>query len=179
MYPLDPVVGAIVRGSFALLFVTAGAHKLRAVPEFTGTLAGYRILPGAWVSPAARLLPLLECLIAAALLAPPASAAASLAGAALLSGYAVAMALNLMRGRRQLDCGCLGPRGGVISPALVLRNLLLALILGAAGGLRSSSRSMDWLDVGTVLVAVCAAALLYAAANGLLAVATRHAPQRG
>lgn len=180
MYSIDPVVGAVVCSGCALLFAVAGAHKLRARAEFAETLAGYRVLPARLVSPASALVPTLECLIAAGLLIPDARERASLAAAALLAAYAAAIAVNLLRGRRQLDCGCLGPRGGgVISGALVWRNILVALALAAAGGLRWSERPVCWLDVGTVLAAVCALALLYSAVSGLLAVAARHHPQRG
>lgn len=180
MYPLDPVVGGIVCSSFALLFVVAGAHKWRARTDFAATLAGYRVLPARLLAPASVLVPTLECAIAVAVLIPETRTRACLAGATLLLGYAGAMGLNLRRGRRHLDCGCLGPRGGgVVSPALVSRNMLLALVLASAGTIRWSGRAVDWLDVVTVLAAVCAMALLYTAMNGLLAVAARHAVQRG
>jgi Methylamine utilisation protein MauE len=180
VYSIDPVVGAIICGSCALLFAVAGAHKLRRRPEFAATLAGYQVLPARLVSPASLLVPILECLIAAGLLIPSACEWAAFAGAALLAVYAAAMGLNLLRGRRQLDCGCLGPRGGgVISGALVWRNILVALALAGAGGTRWSGWHEYWLDVGTVLAAVFVMGLLYSAVNGLLAVATRHLPQRG
>jgi hypothetical protein len=180
VYSIDPVVGAIICGSCALLFAVAGVHKVREHAAFAETLAGYRVLPARLVSPASALVPTLECLIAAGLLIPSARELASLAGAALLAVYAAAMGLNLLRARRQLDCGCLGPRGGgVISAALVGRNMVVALALAAAGGIRWSGRPVSWLDVSTVLAAVCAMALLYSVVNGLLAVTARHHPQRG
>ena len=180
MYPIDPVVGASLCGSFALLFAVAGAHKLRAPAAFAETLAGYRLLPAGLVGPASLLLPALECLVAAALLVPASRAAAAVAGAALLAGYAAAMAINLLRGRRQLDCGCLGPRGGgVISTALVARNVLMALVLASMGAARCSVYALGWLDIGTVLGAVCMAALLYAATSGLIQTAGRLRPERG
>lgn len=182
MCSIDPVVGAIVGCSGALLFAVAGAHKLRERAEFAETLAGYQVLPARLVSAASLLVPILECLMAAGLLVlvPSIRERASLAAATLLVVYAAAMGVNLLRGRRQLACGCLGPRGGgVISAALVARNILVALALAAAGGIRWSARPVGWLDVGTVLAAVCAMALLYSAVNGLLAVAVRQHPQRG
>lgn len=180
MYPIDPVVGMTVCGSFALLFAIAGAHKLRARAAFAATLAGYSLLPGAVIGAASLILPALECLIAAGLMVPDIRAQAALAGSALLAGYAAAIGINLLRGRRQLDCGCLGPRGGgIISGALVLRNALMALALALTAGGRWSVRPMGGLDVGTVLGAVCAAALLYAAANGLIRTADRLTTERG
>lgn len=180
MYPIDPVVGAAVCGSFALLFAVAGAHKLRARAAFAETLAGYRLLPEGTVGPASLFLPFVECLIAAGLLVPGTRASAGLAGSALLIAYAVAMGINLLRGRRHLDCGCLGPRGGgMISGALVLRNALMAVALCVTAAARWSAHSMNWLDIGTMAGAVCVAALLYAAANGLIQSADQLRPGRG
>jgi hypothetical protein len=180
VHSIDPVLGAIVCGCCTLLFALAGAHKLRARAEFAETLAGYRVLSARLVPRASLLVPTFECLIAVGLLIASARQTASLAGAALLTVYAGAMGMNLLRGRRQLDCGCLGPRGGGrISPALVLRNMLVALALAAAGDLRWRSwPPVLWLDAGTVLAAVCALALLYSAVNGLLALPSRHHSQR-
>lgn len=180
MYPLDPVLGVIVCGSFALLFAIAAAHKLRAPGSFAETLTGYQVLPAFLVVPGSILLPLLEGLVAVALLLASSRAAASVAGSLLLTVYAAAMGLNLLRGRRHLDCGCLGPhRRATICAALVWRNLLLALVLLAAGYSRWTARPLGWLDVGTILVAVCVLALLYAATNGLLALTARHSPRGG
>lgn len=180
MYSLDPVIGGIVCGSFALLFGIACAHKLRGLSAFAATLTEYRVLPDSLVYPASLLLPILEGLIALGLLIGSVREPASLLGAALLAAYAAAMGLNLLRGRNQLDCGCLGPRGGgVVSTSLVWRNVLMALTLAATGGNPWSARPMGWLDLGTVLFAVGVVVLLYPAANGLWAVAARHPPQRG
>lgn len=180
MYPLDPVAGAIVCGSFALLFAIAAAHKLRAPGPFAETLTGYQVLPAFLVVPGSVLVPVLEGLVAVGLLLESSREAASVAGSALLLVYAGAMGLNLLRGRRLLDCGCLGPhRRATVSAALVWRNLLMALALLAAGCIRWTARPLGWLDVGTTLVAVCVLALLYAATNGLLALTALHHPRGG
>ena len=180
MYPLDPVVGVIVCDSFALLFAVAAVHKLRAPRSFTETFSGYQVLPQFLAAPVSTLVPVLEGLTAVGLLLEPAREAASAAGSALLLVYAAAMGVNLLRGRRSLDCGCLGPRGRTpISAALVWRSLVMALGLALAGCLRWSARSLGWLDVGTTLVAVCALALLYVATNGLLALAAGQHPRGG
>jgi len=180
VYPLDPVVGVIVCGSFALLFVIAAAHKLRAPGSFAETLTGYQLLPAYLVAPGSILVPVLEGLVAVGLLLESSREAASVVGSALLVVYAAAMGLNLLRGRRHLDCGCLGPhRRATVSAALVWRNLLMALVLLAAGCIRWTARPLGWLDVGTAMVAVCVLALLYAATNGLLALAARHSPRGG
>lgn len=180
MYSIDPVAGATLCGCFALLFAVAGAHKLRGRVAFVETLTGYRLLPEGLIAAASIVLPAIECLLAAGLLAPITRAPAGLAGSALLLAYAAAMGINLLRGRRHLDCGCLGPRGGgMISGALVLRNALMGLALGVTAAGHWSVRSMGWLDIGTVAGAVCGAALLYAAMNGLIRSADLLRPERG
>ncbi|HZT04789.1 MAG TPA: MauE/DoxX family redox-associated membrane protein [Steroidobacteraceae bacterium] len=180
MYPLDPVVRAIIFSGFALLFAFAGSHKLAARAEFAATLADYRVLPASLESAASFLIPGLEGLIAAGLLIRRVGGPASLAGVALLLAYAAAIGLNLLRGRRQLECGCLGPHSSsVVSAGLVWRNMLMALALVTAWVIKWSTRPMGWLDVGTVLFALCGLALVYLAANGLLAIAARRLPQRG
>ncbi len=180
MIPLDPVAGAIVCGGCAWLFGFAAVHKLRSPAQFAGTLSGYRVLPAFLSAPASVLLPILEGLTALGLLLGRTREAASLLGCGLLVAYAAAMGVNLLRGRRHLDCGCLGAhQRGRISGALVWRNLLLAPVLAAAGCSRWGVRPWNWLDIGTTFVAVCAFALLYTAANGLLALQARHEARGG
>lgn len=180
MYPLDPVVGEIICGSFAVLFGVACAHKLRDLSAFAATLTHYGLLPDRLVGPASLLLPVLEGLAAVGLLISAAREPASLLGAVLLLTYALAMGLNLSRGRRQLQCGCFGPRGGgVVSASLVSRNVLMALVITLAGAVPWTGRPVGWLDVGTALFGVAVFTLLYLAANELLAPAGRYPPHRG
>ena len=75
------------------------------------------------VAPAALAL---ECLAVAGLVLPQTRVPAAILAAALLVGYAAAMAWNLARGRTTIDCGC-GGGGHGISPLHVLRNGLLAV----------------------------------------------------
>ncbi len=163
--------------SLALLFGAAGARKLGSRVEFERTLQGYELLPEGtarvWLRAAGLLVPVLELLVAAGLLVPAARALASLAGAALLATYAMAIGANLRRGRLQIDCGCsgFGRRRG-ISGALVWRNLALSVLLLAAGFAPWTARRLDWIDFWTVGCGVCAAALLYLSFDGLLSVSS-------
>jgi hypothetical protein len=100
--------------------------------------------------------------------------AAALVSTLLLSVYALAIAINLRRGRRELDCGCFGfGRRSAISTMLLWRNAALVLASLAAGFLPRRERALDWIDLFTVAVGVAAAALLYAAAEGLADAAGR------
>jgi hypothetical protein len=82
------------------------------------------------------------------------------------------MGVNLLRGRRDLDCGCMGPgaRGGKIGGALLARNAVL--IAAALACLPPPGpRALVWLDFVTVPFAVAVLALLYAAVERVVALA--------
>jgi Methylamine utilisation protein MauE len=158
---LDPVIGILLLSSFAILFASAALHKWRNLQQFEAVLAAYRVLPSrSWLRLHA-VVPALESLIALGLLTRATYATASAAGAVLLSGYAGAMALNLLRGRRDIACGCGGPdERRTIAAWMVWRNLLLALLLCCT--LWSWSRRpllpTDWVTIG---FGVAAAVVIY------------------
>lgn len=176
---LDPAIGVLLLGCFALLFATAALHKLRALAQFAAVLRAYRVLPEA-AAPLAPLVPLTELAVALALLVPAARSAAALTGAALLAAYAAAIGANLLRGRRDLACGCGGPdEARPIAPWMVGRNLLLAALL--AGTLVPwQARALSATDGLTAGAGIAVATLLYAAIDRLLGrVAPRTAVLRG
>src|SRR5262245_21207677 len=126
---MDPAVDLALRVSLALLFATAAWHKLRAPRAFTATLAEYRLLPPALAPGAAVLVVVVELAIVVGLLAVRRTGLA--AAAVLLLVYAAAVAVNLLRGRDHIDCGCGPAARQPISGWLVGRNLVLAAVAAA------------------------------------------------
>jgi hypothetical protein len=122
-----------------LVFLGAAREHWRHRGLLAGVVGNYRLLPGALIRPVAMALPVVELALAACLLAVPfgtggLALAAGLCGAALLLVFALAMAINLRRGRGFIDCGC--GHAALRQPLhglLVLRNLVLALPLLALG----------------------------------------------
>jgi Methylamine utilisation protein MauE len=166
---MDPVIDATVRTTLALLLLAAAAHKLREPARFRATVADYRLLPRSLVTIGAAILVLSELAVAIALAG---ARAWGLAGAAALLGlYAAAIAVNLARGRRHLDCGCTGPAlRRPISGWLVLRNLaLVAIALADLSPL--ATRPLVWIDHLTIVAATAAFAACWMAADQLLATA--------
>jgi len=175
---LDPAIGWLIRAALSLLFARAAAHKLADVGAFRRAVEGYRLVAPPWTVPVGAALIAAEVAVAVGLWLPHVAPLAALGAAALLALYGGAMALNLARGRRDLDCGCTGPaHRQPIRPALVVRNALLA---GAAlvGALPAGARALGWLDLVTVAAGAGALALCYAAADGLLAEAARNRARR-
>jgi hypothetical protein len=164
---MDPAIVLVLRAALALLFFAAAVHKVRAPSEFRAVLGAYRLLPPALVGPAAVVLPAAEVAVATALSAPGLGATGLAGAAALLLVYAGAVAVNLVRGRRDLDCGCFGPaRRQPIGPRLVARNVALA-VAAAGGAAAPLPRPLVWLDAVTVGAATVALAALWIAAEGL------------
>jgi hypothetical protein len=175
---IDPAVGALLAGAFALLFASAALHKLLDPERFAAAFRAYDVVPTAlaWVS---RLVPVLELAVAAALLAAGSRKGAAAAGAALLLAYAAAIAVNLGRGRRNLDCGCGAPsERRPIGTWMVWRNLVLAAFL-AALLLPWAPRPLASADALTIGAGTAVAALLYMSLDLLLGrAAPRGAPLR-
>jgi hypothetical protein len=168
---MDPVPHLALRAALALLFLSAAAHKLRDGAAFRARLTAYDLLPARAV-PAAAVLPIGAELLAAVWCAWPTASPAWGAGPALLlAAYSAAIAINLVRGRAHIDCGC-GAESQPLSGALVVRNaLLIAALLLVAGPPRP--RALVWFDIVTAAALLMAMCLLYAAVNRALA--NRHA----
>ena len=177
---LDPGVGYTVAIAFALLFAHAALGKWRELGEFRAVLDNYRILPPPLVATAALVVPVLETVVALSLLAAPTRPWGAAAGAALLLAYATAIAINLRRGRSDLDCGCAGPADRrPIAHWMVWRNGVLGMVLAVAG-LKWSDRALAWTDAITVGGGVAVLVLLYVTLDRLLGqIMPRTAALRG
>lgn len=169
----DPLVVWLLRAALALLFASTARQKLADRDGFRGVLAAYRVLPAALVGPAALAVAVGEGALAVAWLAPGGTTAATLATVALLGLYAAAIAVNLRRGRTEIDCGCGGP--GVRQPIgwwLVVRNLVLAA-LALATLVPPAPRALHWIDWLTLAAGLAVLACAWTAAHGLAAAAAR------
>jgi hypothetical protein len=170
---LDPALQLALRGAAALLFGSAATHKLRDPAGFRDALGAYALLPEATLAPSVAALIAAEAAITIGCLLPASAAAACLAGALLLALYSAAIGINLVRGRRAIDCGCGGPGGSrPLRADLVARNGGVAALLCVAA-LAPGPRTLVWIDAATVAGAIAMLALLYAAIDVAAANAAR------
>ena len=167
--PFDPVVQRALHAAAALLFLSAAAHKLHDPSAFRSVLGVYRVLPERAVPAAASVIVALELVIGVGCVVPGIAGAACVAGAGLLFAYAWAIAANLLRGRRDIDCGCGGPGGRrPLSGALLVRNgALTGLLLLAAWP--ETDRPLAWLDALTGAALFASAIFLHAGFDVALA----------
>ena len=169
---LDPAIEVVLRGGLALLFGATAFEKARDFNGFRAALIGYALLPERLAGAIAALLASSEAALAIALGAPAAlelRATALVASAALLALDGAAIAVNLARGRRDIECGCGGPASRQpLSEWLLARNaLLLAAALVCRGG--AASRPLVWVDALTVGGGIAVLAATWLAVHRLLA----------
>ena len=147
---VDPALHYLAVCLIALVFLQAGVSKLLSRDEFQGIVANYRLLPAALVVPFAALLPFAELAAGLGVLSMATRAPAAVLASALLLLFATAMAINLARGRRDIDCGCFkSALKQTISAWLIGRNLLLGAV-ALALLLPQSERAAGLLDYVTV-----------------------------
>lgn len=176
---LDPVIPLVIALSLAVLWLAAAADKLRAFDVFSEVLSDYRLLPARLTGVCAAAVIGVELCLGIGLLMPIGRNLALAGSALVLVLYAGAIAVNLLRGRRFIDCGCSGFAGQQpLGVWLVARNLLLAIVALAAM-LPELARVLIWLDAVAVSAAVCVSAFLYAAINRLFAQGPDLARLRG
>ena len=162
-------VGALVlRVLIAAIFARASLHKWRDRSHFVAELRAYRLTPDALASPLAMSLAMIEAIVALTLLNPDWNLPALIA-AGLFAVHGAAIAINLLRGRTEIRCGCGGPLAAqsTIDWSLVIRNATLAMVaLLIAAAPVTPLLPTHWL---IVLPASATALLLYEATEQAIA----------
>ncbi len=164
-----PIVAA--SWMLALIFATALHHKLTGVRRFNASLSAYRLVPEAGISIAGWAIVALESIAVCLLLL--ATSMGLVLAAILLSAYATAIAINVIRGRTHIDCGC-GDEPTPVSWAVVLRNVILVSI-----ALLAMNMPFTAMPSSLAGILFCAAAAgigygIYRCAEELLANRGRH-----
>ena len=165
---IDPIVVIAASLLFSYVMMDAGLHKLRKPRHFAAIIDDYRVLPWRPRAVLAAALGALETAAAVAVLLPVTHAFTAAIVALLLFVYLLVIGINLLRGRRTIDCGCGGPaHGRGLSTWLLLRNgVLIALALALAAA-KDSGVSV-WLDWLVAFAAAGTFILLYAIGNQML-----------
>lgn len=169
---LDPVATSALSAVLSVIFLTGAWQKLRDLALFQANIDNYRLLPDGLAWPAAILLPLWELAAGALLLFDATRMVGAVLAIGLLAIVTTAVAINLLRGRTEIDCGC-GNLGGhvgdqTLSWGLVARNALLAF--AAVLTLREdAARALVWIDYLSVAGGTLGLLGLYVTVNQLMA----------
>ena len=164
----DPVIPIISSLLLSYIFVVAGLHKWQDIAEFKTTLTNYQIVPDSLLGGFSYIVPVLEIVCGVTLLLPPTSVFAAFLAATLLLMYIFGIAINLLKGRRSIDCGCGGTeQKQSISEWLIIRNGLL-LVMCYCVTASVLPRELLWFDWIVVLLAAVIGGLFYNILNQLL-----------
>ncbi len=141
----------------AFILLAAGAAKLGSGREFAAVVRNYRLLPNALVKWVAYAVPVAEIVVAVGLLTGYGLGTAATGAALLFALFAGAIAVNLLRGRRHITCGCFGGgKGDVLTWGLVLRNLTLtcaAAVVWLTAAVAPGSEKLSALDTLYMMLA--------------------------
>jgi hypothetical protein len=166
---LDPVLALLLRLGLASLFFAAALHKARDLHGFADTISDYQIFAARFSAWGARGLAALELVCGLCLLLPSIDPLGSLIALGLFALYSGAIGINLLRGRRQIDCGCMGfGSRQTLSGWLLVRNALLALLALMALA-PASARPLGWIDFITLAFGLGLTALVWLASHQLAA----------
>lgn len=130
------IASAGARLSLSVVFLAAAAGKLRDRTAFAHSVREYEVLPPWGAAAVAAALPWAEVLVGIGLIVAATATAAAAAAVVLLGSFAVAVAVNVWRGR-SFGCACLGgdrdePIGWRTLARQAALCALAALILGRA-----------------------------------------------
>jgi uncharacterized membrane protein YphA (DoxX/SURF4 family) len=129
---IDPRVQLLARVLVAFVLLSAGIGKIASGRRFDDIVRDYKLLPGRLIPLTARILPLFEVLVALWLLWGAFIPLPNLLAVFLFLVFSSAVAINLLRGRREISCGCFGSRvSHGISWSLVGRNLFFVALAAA------------------------------------------------
>ena len=168
---LSDVSVLVICWLLAAIFAVALRHKVVAWPRFKASFAAYKIVPDALVGLVAGGLVIAEsiALIGLLLLQP----LGLLLGGGLLAIYAMAIGINVARGRRHIDCGC-GDEPTPVSLILIVRNAVLISLAITAYTLQPGLQGLSMWTAIVALSAVLVAFGIYLAMEQLIANRGRH-----
>jgi len=147
-----PVLVLVAAGILIAVFLRGAVHKALDFNWFAHTLGEFRMLPAYLAVPVAGLLAACEFGVVFGLVFPATRPYAAIGAALLLAIYGIAVAVNLLRGRSRIDCGC-GGSGTGLSWFHVARNAILAglALIAAQSPAPAALTPLDWI---TALAAV-------------------------
>ena len=172
------LVSAVLGG----LLLLAGVPKLRDRKGGLSAVQGYRLLPEVAERFVATTLPYIEILLGIALVVGIGAPFVPAAAAVLFLVFFVALSVNLLRGRRDLECGCFGFTNAEGSEPRITwfhaaRALLLA-VLAAALVLIPGGYGVGATPPGEHLLGLALAALVLAIGLATLALRAVIHPHR-
>lgn len=160
----NPTILVFLQGLLMIVFLGGAWSTLRERETFEGVVYNYRLLPEFAVQPVSYIVPSAEIAVGLGFLLPVTRPYAALGAAFLLAVFNLAIAINLKRGRTEIDCGCFSSvLKQHLSIGLVVRNsvLMVAAVWLAWSATFVSSITPIWFDWFAGSVAAVVVTLIY------------------
>mgnify|MGYP001027608389 CR=1 FL=1 len=118
-----------IKISLAVIFISSGLSKVRSIESHHFLVKSYEIVPKNLVSVSSYLNIFIELFTGTLLFFGIFHVLSSVLTLLLLAIYIFAISFNLLRGRKNISCGCGGVLGNhQLSLNLVIRNIILFLV---------------------------------------------------
>ena len=161
---IDPLFTKLIALGLGLFLAAAAWHKWASFERFVVILRDYDLLPPFLTRPVAGGVIFMEAGLAIGWFTGFMNSRVSTVTAGMLSIYAAAIAVNLLRGRVHISCGCgfgkISEEDQLLSWSLVMRNVVLAGI-ALLPLLPPAPRSLHPIDWATLATAAIAGVLLH------------------
>lgn len=140
----------------AAAFVISGSAKVFNLRSFVATVQGFELFPDGLARTVGYVLPFTELLLGLLLLLNVYRGVLLGFAVVLLFIFALGIAVNLIRGRTEISCGCFGSKESHLTWFLVIRNALLIGValtasLSDAGSVGVGERALVVLTVASLL----------------------------
>lgn len=166
---MDPLLSIVSVALLACVFASAAVHKLSDYPLFRRTLTAYELLPAVLIGPASVIVVLLELGGSALLIDGGLRVYGAGVIGFLLVLYMTAFAVNIARGRADIDCGCTwSGNAQPLSVWLFVRNAVL-LAVACIAGRETIPRALGAADWITAVLAAIGLVTLYFCGEHLMA----------
>ncbi|SAK91866.1 methylamine utilization protein MauE [Caballeronia fortuita] len=146
---IDPVILMVCIASATIIALASTAPKWREPSRFRASLDAFALLPAFAVTPFSFAFPALEAAGAIGLLFADTRMVSAIVLTALFALFGAALAINVLRGHTDIDCGCTGFIAASASRSIgwwhVARAAMLAA-LAAAALIPASGRALVWFD---------------------------------
>ena len=140
----------------AAVFLTSGGAKLLNLQSFVETVRRFELLPDSLARFVGYVLPFTEVMLGLLLLVDFYRVLLLGIAVALLLTFSFGMAVNLIRGKTDISCGCFGSSKESLTWFLVVRNVViigvaLTASLTAAGSVGFGERALAVLTVASLI----------------------------
>ncbi|SAK71861.1 methylamine utilization protein MauE [Caballeronia hypogeia] len=147
---IDPVILMVCIASATIIALASAAPKWREPARFRASLAAFALLPSFAVMPLSLVFPALETAGAIGLLFADTRVPAAIALIALFALFGVALAINVLRGHTDIDCGCSGFVTSARTPKSIgwwhVGRAFMLVALAALTLMPEAARALVWFD---------------------------------